>query len=130
MQWVIIAGSSVTPVDNAASSIVGYVLSYGPLGIITLALAWLFYKGWRLVSPSTAAADRETAREDLIAERDRVIVEKQQAEDQRDEALTVARDQIGPMLSSFVAATGTLIPLLQEIIREPHTRRRRGGPDP
>jgi len=128
------APTSVTPVDAASNSIVGYILGYGPLGVIALALAWLTFKGWRLVSPAELTAIREAARNesraDLLAERDRILTEKQQAEDQRDEALTVARDQLAPLLTSFTAATSALLPILQEIIRDSPARRRRGGPGP
>lgn len=125
-------GTSLTPVDSAAESIVGYVLSYGLVGIVLVALAWLMFKGWRLVSPAFEARIRAEARADLEAERNRLLAEKVKAEEERDEALRVARDQMVPLLSSFVTTTGTLVPLLQEIVlsREPPPRRRRGGPDP
>ena len=47
------APSSVTPLDNATDSRMGEICFYGLLGILTLALCWLFYRGWRL--PDTAA---------------------------------------------------------------------------
>lgn len=133
MAWLHILAqgpSSVSPLDSATDSLIGEVCSYGLLGILTVTVCFLWYRGWRLVPPDfeskIADAARMNARADLIAERDRVIAEKQQAEDQRDEALTVARDQVAPMLSSFIATTSALIPILQEIIRE-QPRRRRGG---
>lgn len=123
--------ASLTPVDSASSSVVGYLLGFGPLGIVALAMAWLLYRGWRLVPPgfeaSTRDAARADARADLIAERDRILAEKQQVEDQRDDATAIARDQIAPLLTSFVATTSALVPLLQEIIRDGPARRRRGG---
>jgi len=127
-------GASLTPADSASSSVVGYVLGFGPLGIVALAMAWLLYKGWRLVPPgfesSVRDAARADARADLIAERDRILTEKQAVEDQRDDALTIARDQIAPLLSQFVGTTSALVPLLQEIIRDSPARRRRGGAAP
>ena len=128
--------TGVTPLDNAGNSVIGYLLSFGPLGIFALAMAWLSFKGWRLMSPKDAARARREAREegraDLIAERDRVLEEKHKAESERDEALRTARTELVPLLQSFVATTSTLVPLLQEIVlhREALPRRRRGGPDP
>jgi hypothetical protein len=89
--------ASVTPVDSAASSIVGYITGFGALGIAALALA----SGW-LVPKGTA---------------DRLIKEKQQAEEQRDEALKIATHELVPLLTSFTATTSALIPLLQEVVR-------------
>ncbi len=121
-------GTSVTPIDSATDSIVGWVLGFGPLGVIALALAWLLFKGYRLVPPGfeTATGDkaRADARADLITERDRVVAERAAAEQQRDEAMKVARD-LAPLLSTFIASTGALIPILQGIIAS-----RRGGQDP
>lgn len=128
--------ASVTPIDSGADSIVGYILSYGVLGVVFLALAWLMFKGWRLVPRDYEArirADARTeARADLAAERDRVLAEKRQAEEQRDEALAFARDQLTPLLISFTSSTQALMPLLQNLVgqRDPPQRRRRGGPDP
>lgn len=116
--------ASVTPIDSASDSVVGYVLGFGPLGLVVLALAWLLFRGWRLVSPEAAAAIREEGRKDLVAERDRLIAEKHAAEQQRDEAAKVASD-LAPLLSSFIASTGALIPILQGIIAG---RRGGGGP--
>lgn len=129
LQLITQGPSSVTPLDSATDSLIGEICSYGLLGILTLALCFLFYRGWRLVPPDFESrirdAARMDARADLIAERDRVLTEKQAAEDQRDEALTVARDQVAPLLASFVATTSALVPILQEIIRN-SPRRRRG----
>lgn len=134
MAWLHIlaqASASVSPLDSASASVVGYILGFGPLGIVVLALAWLLYKGWRLISPAGEAAMRDAARSesraDLLAERDRILTEKQQAEEQRDEALEIARTQIAPLLQSFVASTSALVPLLQEIIRDSPSRRRRSA---
>jgi hypothetical protein len=51
-------------------------------------------------------------------ERDRAIAEKLRAEEQRDAAISIAQEQIVPLLTTFVLTTQTLIPLLQEIVRE------------
>lgn len=128
MLWSFIAAaasSEVTPVDSAVSSITGYILSYGVLGIAALAMGWLWFKGWRLVSPkaeeaakAAEAAARTAARADLIAERDRLLADKREIERERDEALRVARDQLIPLLVNFTSATQSLLPLLQALIRQ------------
>jgi hypothetical protein len=110
-------GTSITPLDSTSESITGYVLSFGLPGVIVVVLAYLLFRGYRLVSPGFEASIRDAARADaradLIAERDRIITEKQSAEDQRDEALQVARDQLLPLLVNFTAATQALLPILQ-----------------
>jgi hypothetical protein len=116
-------GTSVTPVDGATDTVVGYLLGYGPLGICFVAVCWLWYRGYRLMSPQAVTAIREEGRADLITERDRILGEKHAAEQQRDEASKIARD-LAPLLSSFIASTGALIPILQGIIAD---GRRRGG---
>ena len=125
MLWLAVTGpgtTSITPADALTSSILGYLFGYGPLGIGFVALAWLFYKGWRLVSPEGAEAIRQAGRADLIAERDRLLQEKHEISGQRDEAMKVARD-LAPLLSTFISSTGALIPILQGIIAQG----RRGG---
>ena len=67
-------GSSVTPVDAATGSIVGYVLGYGPLGIAALALAYLLFRGWRLLSPTREAELRAAARDEGRADLLKVIL--------------------------------------------------------
>ena len=125
MQWLAFAltgpGTSVTPVDAATSSITGYLLGFGPLGIIALAVSWLLYKGWRLMSPAREAVITESARAqaraDLERENARIIAE-------RDDAMKVAQQMI-PLLAQFTATTTALIPLLQELVR--NQERRNGG---
>ena len=95
-------GTSLSPVDSATSSITGYVLGYGPVGVIALALAWLLFRGWRLLPPGEQASirgeARAEARTDLVAERERLLAEKQAAEEQRDDALRFTRDNVTPLL--------------------------------
>lgn len=128
MPWLAALASSVSPVDAATSSITGYIVGFGPLGIIALAMAWLIFKGWRLMSPSGEAAitasARAQARADLENELARTLAEKAKAEDQRDDALKVAREQIAPLLIQFNGTVTALLPLLQELVR-----RREGGHD-
>lgn len=111
--WSLLAsgGSSVSPVGAAASDIVTYVLGYGVLGVAVV----LFVL--RIIVPRSVVDEaREQARRDLVKENERLIAEKVKAEEQRDEALKVARDQLVPLLLSFTAATNSLLPLLQDVV--------------
>jgi hypothetical protein len=107
-------GGSVTPIGTATGDIVTYILSFGPLGIVALALAFRY-----LVPKGTV----EAARADLLNELERVRAEKTKAEEQRDEALRIAQTQLVPLLTSFTATASALLPLLQELVRyreDPH----------
>jgi hypothetical protein len=114
-----------------SESVTGLLVGYGPLGIAALALAYLLYKGWRLVPPdrdaAVRAAARSEARGDLLEERDRVIAEKTRIEAERDDALRVARDQLVPVLFAFNASVSALLPILQEIVRNREVRERDAG---
>lgn len=98
-------------------------LNYGVLGLLVLAI----FFGWVWARPSVdrVLATKDETIERLLAERDRLIEEKRRAEEQRDAALAIAQDKIVPLLGSFVSATSTLIPLLQETVRETSDERRR-----
>lgn len=115
------------PIDGSNVSIAGYLFGWGPLGVSLVALGWLMYRGWRLVSPSRETTIRESARADLLTQIERLITEKRQAEEQRDKYLQITQEQIAPLLSSFVSTTSALVPILQEIIRLPPSQRWRGG---
>jgi len=117
-----LAASNVSPLTSASGDIVSYIVSYGPLGIIALALAWVLYKGWQVVSPARLAAIRDDARADLVAENKRLIDEKHAAEQVRDEALRMANDQIVPVLASFNATMSALLPVLQDLVARGETR--------
>ena len=119
MPWLAIFAASVTPIDSATGSIVGYVLGFGPIGIIALAFAFRF-----IVPRSAVDEAKEQARRDLVEENKRLIIEKTHAEEQRDDALRVARDQFVPLLVQFNATVAALLPLLQEMVsrREGHDR--------
>ena len=126
MTWL----AAVTPVDQATSSFISYIVSFGAIGIFALLAGWLLLRGWRLMSPAELEKIREDARNegraDLLAERDRVIGEKHTAEQQRDEAMQVATSQLVPLLVSFTAATQALLPLLQRLVAQPGKQLRRG----
>ena len=111
--------ASVSPVDSATGSIVGYILGFGPIGIIALAFAFRF-----IVPRSAVDEAKDQARADLVKENERLIKEKAHAEEQRDDALRVANDQVVPLLISFNATVSALLPLLQELVshREGHDR--------
>lgn len=112
-------GPAVTPVDAASGDLVAYVLNYGILGILVLAFTF------KLIAPYwVLKAAREEGRADLIEENKRLIAEKEKAEAQRDDALKVAQDQLVPMLISFNATVGALLPLLQQVV----ARQERGIP--
>ncbi len=128
MLWLAITGpgtTSITPIDGLSDSVTGYLFGYGPLGICFVAMAWLFLKGFRLTSPKAVAAIRAEARKDLIAERDRVIAEKHEAERERDEALRIATQQLMPLLGQFTAATQSLLPVLQSLVGQGFRARHR-----
>jgi hypothetical protein len=110
--------SSVTPVDAGTSSLVSYILGFGPLGVFALAMVWLLFRGWHLVSPDVEAGIRRDARDqgraDLERENARLITE-------RDEALKTAQALV-PLLATFTSTTTALIPLLQELVRRQEGR--------
>ena len=113
MTWTLLSDitASVSPVGTATSDIVTYILSFGPVGVVALAFAF------RFIVPAKAVDDAaHRAREDLIAERGRLIDEKTRAEEQRDDALRLAQTHLVPLLTTFTATTSALLPLLQELV--------------
>jgi hypothetical protein len=119
---MIMLAANVAPIDSATGSIVGYILNYGVLGVVALALAFRF-----LVPRSAIEEARDQARGDLEKELGRVLAEKTRIEEERDEALKVAQVQLVPLLVQFTATTSALIPLLQELVRSQEGRRRGGS---
>jgi hypothetical protein len=107
--WLFTLADSVTPIGAASGDIVTYILSFGVLGIAAV----LFGLGY--IVPKNAV---DRARADLVKENERLIAEKNKAEEQRDAALGIAQTQIVPLLTSFVATTSALIPLLQDLVRK------------
>jgi hypothetical protein len=99
-------------VENSVPQEIAPYLNYGVLGLLVMAI----FMGWVWAKP---AVDR------LLAERDRLISEKAKAEEQRDAAIAIAQDKLIPLLTTFVTTTETLIPLLQEIVREGADEHRR-----
>lgn len=107
-----ILSENVSPISSAASDITTYILGYGVLGVAAV----LFVL--RIIVPrSTVDEAVRAAREDLLKENERLQAEKTHAEEQRDEALNLAQVQLVPLLVSFTAATQSLLPLLQELVR-------------
>lgn len=105
------AGPEVTPVDSITTTVVGYWLSLGATGIISAVLFWLY------VWPGKQAGKiRDEARSDLAAENQHLREALAKAEVQRDEAMSIAQDRIVPLLANFVAVSGGLTPLLQQIV--------------
>lgn len=105
-------------------------LNYGVLGLIVLGaitgMIWFKPTVDRMLTSKDevlAAKDEAIAR--LVEERDRLITERNEAEDQAAEAISIAQDKLVPLLVTFTSITQTLIPLLQEIVREERDDRRR-----
>ena len=110
------AGLTAAANDQGLSAEITPYLNYGVLGLLVLAI----FFGWVWPRPSVdrVVAEKDASIQRLTAERDRLIEERKRAEEQRDAALAIAQDKIVPLLTSFVSTSGTLIPLLQEIVRE------------
>ena len=113
--WAGLTSATAGSGGSLADEITPY-LNYGVLGLLVLAI----FFGWVWAKPAVdrIIAERDAAVERLIAERDRLIQERARAEQQRDAALAIAQDKIVPLLTSFVSTSQTLIPLLQELVRE------------
>lgn len=121
-----VLGSAITPGGEVTGNVVSYIVGYGPLGIVALALAYVLYKGLLVPSKAAAKALAESvalARADLVRENERLIAEKTKAEEQRDEALKIAQTQLVPLLASFTATVSALLPLLQDLVREREARK-------
>jgi hypothetical protein len=115
--WLMATGS-VSPVSSAASDIVTYILGFGPLGVGVVLYTL------RVIVPGKAVDEaRAQARADLMEENKRLIAEKAEAERQRDDARQFAVEQLVPLLGQFTAATASLLPILQELIRDREDRR-------
>jgi hypothetical protein len=119
-----VAPPVVSPIGTATGDIITYVLGYGVLGIVAVALAFGF-----LVPKSAVEKARDQARADISAELQRTIEEKRDVEEQRDEAMKIAQTQIVPLLVSFTATATSLIPLLQELVRYREALRDRDSRD-
>lgn len=127
--------TSVTPVDTATNSFLTYILSFGAIGVFLLVLSWLFWKGWRLVSPAkdaerqakedeNLARARTEARADLLdqiarleRQAEQAQRDKKAAEDALAEQQKFAQVQLIPLLVNFTNATSALIPLLQGLVQ-------------
>jgi hypothetical protein len=111
--WLMATGGAVSPLSSVAGDITTYILGFGPLGIGVVLYTM------RVIVPGKAIDEaREQARADLLEENRRLIAEKAEAERQRDEARRFATDQLVPLLGQFTAATSSLLPVLQELIRD------------
>lgn len=108
--------------DSVPQELAPY-LNYGTLGLLVVAI----FFGWVWAKPSVdrvlAAKDEAILR--LVEERDRLITERDQAEEQAAAAVAIAQEKLVPLLVTFTSITQTLIPLLQEIVREERDDRRR-----
>lgn len=122
MPWAALAyfatGPSATFPTSAADlfQIILGALNVGVCGLV----AWLFIAG-RIHSDSEIGRVTEALK--------RAEERAARAEQQRDEALTVATTQIAPILGNFVSTSQALIPLLQDLVRQRDwfDRQQRGG---
>lgn len=111
--WLMATGGNISPLSSVAGDVTTYVLGFGPLGIGVVLYTL------RVIVPGKAVEEaREQARADLVEENKRLIAEKAEAERQRDEARKFATDNLVPLLGQFTAATSSLLPVLQELIRD------------
>ncbi|HEY1668497.1 MAG TPA: hypothetical protein VGG54_22630 [Trebonia sp.] len=90
----------------------------GSAGAGTAIMVILFLSGLIWTKPSV---------DEIKRQRDQANADKKTAEAQRDDAIAIAQTQIIPMLGSFTAASGALIPLLQALVarQEAEQSRRR-----
>lgn len=106
-----------TPPDGSVvSAAFQTILGYGVLGVVALALAWIVWRG-KFVPEERVDQLIAAGRADLLRELDVVRADLLKTQEQRDTAMKMATDQLVPLLTSFVATSQSLIPLLQELVR-------------
>lgn len=104
-------GPAVSPVDTVTNTVVGYWLSFGAVAVVGAVLFWQYQ--W----PGKARLRiRDEARADLAAENQRLREALAHAEHQRDEAMGIANEKLLPLLANFVAITGGMVPVLQQVV--------------
>jgi hypothetical protein len=91
-------------------------LNYGVLGLVLIGAITGLIHFRPTVDRMLAGKDEVLAAKDEALSR--AIEAQSRAEAQRDAAIAIAQEQIVPLLTTFVTTTQTLIPLLQEIVRE------------
>ena len=104
------------PSTDPVAAAVSQVLGFGILGVAVIILGWVLYRG-SFVPEKRVDAMIAAGRADLLREIEAVRQEKRKAEEQRDAALKVAQEHLVPLLTSFVATSQSLLPLLQELVR-------------
>jgi hypothetical protein len=107
------------PVDFTTSTFIGYITSLGLAGIGLLVMFWLYIFPGKLTKQA-----RDDARADLLEENARLREQNARLAEQRDDALTVLRDQVAPILIQFNSTMATLLPVMQDVVRN---QERRGG---
>lgn len=120
--------AGLSAATSGSTSLPAEITPFLNLGVLGLLVIAIFF-GWVWAKPSVEKVtdEKNASIARLEAERDRLLAEKSKAETQRDEAISIAQDRIVPLLVTFVSTTQTLIPLLQEVVREDrdeHQRRR------
>lgn len=71
-------------------------VQFGVLGLVLLAILF----GWLWARPAV----------------EQLLEDKKRAEEQRDEAVSIAQERIVPLLTEFTSTTQALIPILQQLI--------------
>lgn len=94
-----LAAEAATASNLSSGEILQTILSAINLGVLGVVF-WLFVRG-QLHSSDEMNHERGS---------------REKAEEQRDEALRFARDQIAPLLSDFTNATSALLPILQGLV--------------
>lgn len=102
--------------SSIVSAAVQTILGYGVLGVVALVLAWIVWRG-KFLPQERVDQLIAAGRADLLRELDSVRADLLKTQEQRDAAMKMATDQLVPLLTSFVATSQSLIPLLQELVR-------------
>jgi hypothetical protein len=77
-------------------------VNFGVLGLVFLAMI----SGFIWTKPSV---------QKILEERDRVVKEREKAEEQRDAMAQVLQEKLLPVIGDFISTTRTLIPILQQL---------------
>lgn len=95
-------GADSTPTGTDASGLAGW-FNYGVMGLLIIGLiTGVFYTKNHIT--------------EVRAERDRMIDERNRADDQRDAMAETFQTQLLPVLTKFLTTTEALLPLLQRMV--------------
>jgi len=120
--WIAYLAGAASASPVSVTEVASFILSAFNLGMAGW-MCWQFFQN-KLHSDgemervrAEAALAVERARADLLRENERLIAEKSEAIAKADAALGMAQERLVPLLTSFVATSQSLIPLLQELVR-------------